>query len=165
MNRLYFSLVALSFILMAGCGSSVRVFSDISDNGNFEQYGTYTFLDFTDGNKKTVPGMELERIRVAVARELEKRGLKFAETGADISVQVTVYHREARNYSFHYPGSYNYMERAIAVDMYENANRNHIWHAAAVGELVYDPERRAERLPEVVARIFEKYPVPGDSPA
>ena len=157
--------MALSLILFTGCGSSVRVFSDIADTGNFEQYDTYTFLAFTEGNQKTIPGMELERIRVAVARELEKRGLTYAENGSDVSVQVTVYHREARNYSYHYPGAYNYMERAIAVDMYDNSNRKHIWHAAAVGELVNDPARRAERLPEVVARIFERYPLPGQAPA
>ena len=34
-------------------------------------------MDFTEGNKKTITGMELERIRVAFARELEQRGLEF----------------------------------------------------------------------------------------
>ena len=165
MNRIWIPLVTLTLILFTGCGSSVRVFSDIADTGNFEQYDTYSFLDFTEGNKKTIPGMELERIRVAIARELEKRGLKYTEQGADVSVQVTVYHREARDHFFHYPGGYNYMERAITVDMYDNSNRKHVWHAAAVGELVYDPSRRAEKLPEVVARIFERYPVPGLAPA
>jgi len=34
-----------------------------------------------------------------------------------------------------------------------------VWHCAAVGELEYDPQKRASGLPELVTLIFEKYPV------
>jgi hypothetical protein len=51
------------------------------------------------------------------------------------------------------------MERALAVDMYDNLSRKHVWHGAAVGELVYNAASRAEELPLVVAKIFERYPV------
>lgn len=149
----------LAGTLLTGCGSSMRIYSDLDPAGNFEGYTTYTFLDFTEGNKKTIPGMELERIRVAVARELERRGLEYVEGNGDVSVQVTVYHRQAVDgYYWHYR-RYVYMERAISVDMYDNATRSHIWHCSAVDELVYDPDERARSLPEVAARIFEKYPV------
>ena len=43
--------------------------------------------------------------------------------------------------------------------MFDNQSMQHIWHCAAVGELEYDPGMRAEGLSEVVARIFERYPV------
>jgi hypothetical protein len=164
MKRIFIPMLIISLVALAGCGAPVRIFSDIDNTGNFEQYRTYNFLDFTEGNQKTINQIELERIRVAIARELEKRGLDFMEEGADVSVQVTVYHREARDYFYGYPGAYNYMERAIAVDMYDNQTRKQVWHCAAVGELVYDPEKRAERLPEVAARIFERYPVQVISP-
>ena len=103
--------------------------------------------------------MELERIRVAFAREIEMRGISFVEENADISVKITVYHRQAANGYFGYAGRNQYMERAIAVDMYDNQTQKHIWHCAAVGELEYDPIERAAGLPIVVARIFERYPV------
>jgi uncharacterized protein YceK len=153
---LWFAVIAL----FSGCGSSIRIYSDIDDSGHFAAYTSYSFLDFTDGNKKTIPGMELERIRVAVARELEKRGLEFVESGGDVSVRVTVYHRQAMENYYWYPSRYVYMERAIAVDMYDNTTKKQVWHCAAVDELKYDPEERASQLPEVAARIFEKYPVP-----
>jgi len=35
----------------------------------------------------------------------------------------------------------------------------HIWHCAAVGELEYDPDQRAAGFPELVAMIFERYPI------
>ena len=159
MKRAFIPFLVASLVLLTGCGASVRVFTDIEDTGNFEQYTTYNFLDFTEGNKKTIPQMELERIRVAIARELEKRGLDYMEKGADVLVKITVYHREAKNHFYYYPGSYHYMERAIAVDMYENPTKKHVWHCAAVGELIYDPAERAERLPEVAAKMFENYPV------
>lgn len=146
-------------LLLAGCGASVRTFSDVDPSADFGQYHTYSFMDFTEGNKNTITGMELERIRVAFARELEKHGLSFMEKGGDVSVKITVYHREAMDHHYWYPWRYNYMERAIAVDMYDNRTRKHVWHGAAVGELDYDPQDRAERLPLVAEKIFERYPV------
>ena len=73
-------------------------------------------------------------------------------------VKITIYHRQAAN-AYGYSGVYNHLERAISVDMYDNLSMNHIWHCAAVGELEYDPEQRAAGLPELVTRIFERYPV------
>ena len=102
--------------------------------------------------------MELERIRVAFAREIEMRGLHFNELNGDVSIKITVYHREAAS-GYGYSGVYNYMERAIAVDMYDNQSMKHIWHCAAVGELEYDPQQRAAGLPDLVAKIFEYYPI------
>jgi len=34
-----------------------------------------------------------------------------------------------------------------------------VWHGAAVGELEMDTESRMLELPEIIASIFEKYPV------
>ena len=115
-------------------------------------------MDFSEGNKKTITGMELERIRVVFAREIETRGLNFVEAGGDVSIKITVYHREAASGSG-YSGVYNYLERAIAVDMFDNQSMKHIWHCAAVGELEYNPDQRAAGLPELVSKIFERYPI------
>lgn len=150
--------VFLSMLLLAACGPPLRLYSDMDKEARFDQYTTYNFLDFSEGNKETITGMELERIRVAFARELESRGLAFAVENADVSVQVVVYHREAVR-SVGYTGRYHHMERAIAIDMYDNQNRQHIWHCAAIGELENDPELRAAGLPLLVAKIFERYPV------
>ncbi len=159
MTRINISLWILSMVILSGCGSSVRIYSDIDDAGRFDQYSSYDFMEFTEGNQRTISGMELERIRVAFAREIENRGLKFSEKDGDVFVQITVYHREAKEGYYGYPGMYNYMERAIAVDLYDNQTRKHVWHCAAVGELEYDPQKRATGLPEVVERIFEQYPI------
>jgi len=146
--------------MLGGCGSSMRIYTDQDPGGRFDQYQSYSFMDFTEGNKKTIPGMELERIRVAMARELEKRGLEFVEQGGDVSVKVTVYHRQALDrYYWHY-NRYVYMERAIALDMYDNQTQKHVWHCTAVDELENDAEKRARDLSQVAASMFEKYPVP-----
>ena len=164
MKKILIPFILASMIVLLGCGSSVRIFTDIDDAGQFEQYGSYSFLDFTEGNLETITGMELERIRVAIARELERRGLEYVEKDGDVSVKITVYHRQALDGFYRSSWRYNYLERALAVDVYDNVTRKHVWHGAAVGELVYDPQERAERLPEVAAMIFEKYPVqpPGE---
>ena len=159
MNRTIIFLAVLALGLLSGCGAPVRIFADLDDSGTFDRYTTYNFLEFTEGNKKTITGMELERIRVAFAREIEKRGLQFAEGNADVSLQITVYHRQNMDPYYYHPYRRSYMERALAVDMYDNRTQKHVWHCAAVGELVYDPGERAEYLPQVVTEIFQKYPV------
>ena len=151
----------VSMVLLTGCGASVRLYSDKDRSADFDQYATYNFIDFSEGNKKTITGMELERIRVAFAREIEKRGLTFAANDADVSVKITVYHRQAANGYYGHWGAYHFIERAIAVDMFDNKSMKHIWHCAASGELVYDPDKRAAELPLVVAKIFSRYPIPG----
>ncbi len=159
MKKLSILFLSVSMAILSGCGPSVRIFTDQDDSGTFEKYVTYSFLDFTEGNKKTITGIELERIRVAFARELEKKGLKFLEENGDVSVQITVYHRQSLDNYYYHPRRYSYMERSITVDMYDNHTRKHVWHCAAVGELSYDPAERADKLPEVVAKIFANYPV------
>ncbi|MBE9517675.1 MAG: DUF4136 domain-containing protein [Bacteroidetes bacterium] len=145
-------------VLLSACGPSVSLYSDIDDSATFDQYTSYNFMDFSEGNKETITGMELERIRVAFAKEIETRGLSFADKDGDISIKITVYHRQAAS-GYGYSGVYNYMERAIAVDIFDNQSMKHIWHCAAVGELEYNPDQRAAGLPELVARIFERYPI------
>jgi len=151
-------LFILSMVVLSACGPSMRVYSDIDDTATFDQYTTYNFIDFTEGNKKTITGMELERIRVAFAKEIENRGLAYSEKDGDVSIKITVYHRQAAR-GYGYGGIYHHMERAISVDMYDNLSRKHIWHCAAVGELEYDPDQRAAGLSDLAARIFERYPV------
>lgn len=159
MKKIIIPLITVMLMAFHGCGASVRIFSDIDDTGQFDTYSSYSFMDFTEGNKKTITGMELERIRVAFARELEQRGLTFMEENGDLSVKITVYHREAVDGYYWHRWRYHYMERALAIDLYDNKTMMHVWHCAAVGELVYDPEERAEKLAEVTAKIFERYPV------
>jgi hypothetical protein len=156
-NIIYLTIIASVFL--SGCASTVEIFSDVDESGAFESYISYNFMAFTEGNNKTITGMELERIKVAFAREIELRGLRFAEVNADVSIQIIVYHRQAMSGGYYHPTRYNYMERAITVDMYDNLTQKHVWHCAAVGELEYDANLRAQNLPELVSDIFGKYPV------
>jgi hypothetical protein len=148
-------------LLVTACGSAFRVYHDLDPSANFDQYKTYSFLDFTEGNKKTITGIELERIRTSFARALEAKGLEYQEDASDIKVQITVYFREASDlsYGWHYPSSYNYIERALAIDIFEGSTKKHIWHGAAVGQVGRTSEERTEELPLQVEKILASYPV------
>lgn len=159
MNRIFMLLAVVSTVILTSCGASVKIYTDLEDSAPFESYKSYSFLDFTDGNKKTITGMELERIRVAFAREMEQRGFKFSEENPDVTVQITVYHRQASDRPYYYYPTRSYMERAIALDMFDVRTQKHVWHAAAVGELNGEPANRAENFPKVATAIFEKYPL------
>lgn len=163
MNRIFVLLAMVSLVFLSACGPSVRIYTDLENTAPFDSYKTYTFLDFTDGNKKTITGMELERIRVAFAREVESRGFMFSEENPDVTIQLTVYHRQAMDRSYYYYPTRSYMERAIALDMFDVRTQKHVWHASAVGELAGDPLVRAENFPKVAAAIFEQYPVQAEA--
>lgn len=148
-------------LLLTGCGNTFRVYHDADPAADFDQYRTYAFLDWTEGNKKTITGIELERILAQFARELEKKGLSYQPEGADLQVKITVYFREAseptRGY-YYYPASYRYIERALAVDIFESGTKKHIWHSAAVGAVGTTPEKRAEQLPGQVSEMLKTLP-------
>lgn len=154
----------LSILFLSGCGSSVSIYHDLDPTGTFDQYKTYSFLDWTDGNKRTVSESEREKIRVALARELESMGFSFQEKNADIKVQATVYFRSARRhfrYHYHhgYPGlNYGTSERALAVDMFEGASKKHVWHSAAVGYIEFTEGEDEDQLISVAEKLFEAYP-------
>jgi hypothetical protein len=160
MKKLTLVIVSVA-LLLTGCGNAFRVYHDLDMEADFSQYKTYSFLDWTDGNKKTITGMERERIRAVFARQLEDMGFDYMNEGGDMQVKITVYFREAKrfSYGFYYPDSYNYIERALAVDIFERGTKKHIWHSAAVGEIGRTPMERAEELPEQVAEMFEAFPV------
>lgn len=160
MKQLALVIVSVA-LLLTGCGNAFRVYHDLDMETDFSQYKTYSFLDWTDGNKKTITGMERERIRAVFARQLEDMGFDYMNEGGDMQVKITVYFREAKrfSYGFYYPDSYNYIERALAVDIFERGTKKHIWHSAAVGEIGRTPMERAEELPEQVAEMFEAFPV------
>ncbi|MBN1131517.1 MAG: DUF4136 domain-containing protein [Bacteroidales bacterium] len=171
-TSVYF-LFIIAVLFAAGCGSSVKVFHDLDPATDFTGYTTYNFLQWTEGNIKSINELERERLKTAIARELEQHGLAFSEKEADLSVQITVYHREMKemipSYPYYYtpfynpyygwgPRVYNYLERAIAVDIYDNKAKKHIWHSAAVGELTGDPQKRQEQLPQVTEKMFRDFP-------
>lgn len=146
-------------LLLTGCGNTYRVYQDMDPDADFDNYKTYGFLDWTEGNKKTITGMELERIRVQFARELEKKGLTYQEEGADVQVKITVYFREASYPGYgYYPRSHGYIERALAIDIFEGPSKKHIWHSAAVGAVGATPEERAEELPGQVSEMLKTLP-------
>jgi len=165
MNRVLLLITIASVGFLTSCTQSIRIYTDAEAGAPFPSYKTYTFLDFTDGNKKTITGMELERIRVAFAREIEQKGFKFSDDYPDVTIQITVYHREAMDRGYYYSPTRSYMERAIAVDLFDTNTKKHVWHGAAVGELNSDPGQRAENMPEIAKAIFDKYPLQpaGDS--
>ncbi len=150
-----FAFLFLPVLLLSSCGSSVRIYSDLEEGIDFTKYRTYNFLDFTDGNQRTISAGELESLRVAMARELEHHGLVFSPVHADVAVKVVVYHRRTPP-RYYYAGGY--MERAVAVDIYDNRLRKHVWHCAAVDDLEYNPQKREAEFSQVAASIFEHYP-------
>lgn len=166
MKNLIFISGLFVLLFLTGCGSSVRVFNDLDPSATFDQYKTYSFLEWTDGNIRTISDIDRERMRVAIAREVEAKGYAFQEGDSDVKIQITVYFRNAGHHYHHYYGfpgmSSNYMERTIAVDLFEGGSKKHIWHSAAIGNDVHDPQDWDDELPQISMKLFEDYPLRQD---
>lgn len=149
-------------LFLSGCGSSVSVYHDLDPSATFDQYKTYSFLRWTDGNIRTISEADRELMRVAIAREIEGMGYTFQAKDADIKIQLTVYFQVPRSryhHNYGYIGPvYRGRERALSVDLFEGTSKKHVWHSAAVGFVGSTLKDGPDELPSVAAKLFEEYP-------
>ncbi len=170
MKRIAFPVMILFSLFLVSCAPSLRVYHDLDANVDFSAYKTFSFTDWTEGNKKTISQMELQRIRDAVEAEMENKGMKYVDSGGDLSVAITVFHREAVQsynypygmYSYYgpvYSRNYHFIERAVSLDMFETSANRQVWHSAVVGAVDMNPQRRAENMPKAAEKLLKDFPV------
>lgn len=54
---------------------------------------------------------------------------------------------------------YDYVEGTLIIDVYDAKEKRLIWESIAKGEVHQNPKGRAERIPKLVARMMQEYPV------
>lgn len=179
-TRLVAALLAVS---LAGCASTPNVIVNADPTVDFSGYKTYGFLPTLSTDKASYESMESNFLKVAVAQELDRRGLTYAEN-PDLLVNFYLHTKEKLRtrsvptmgggyYGFRDPfydtwggyGGYEtrvdqYTEGTLNIDFVDAAKKKLVWEGAVAGRVTEKAIRNLEKtIDEAVAEIMSGFPV------
>ena len=168
--------------LLASC-ATIRADSDYYDAADFSQYRSYVWMTESplirsDSSRVEVSPLSVRRIREAIERDLADKSFDLAATRdeADFAVSFTVGARDRitlEDYPPYYRGQWQwgrpyywpsvdvamYTEGMLAIDIFDNATREPVWHGWARKTIlqsdINDPEATIEAA---VAAILADFP-------
>lgn len=173
MKTNYFKLM-MPFVLllsMIAC-TGIRVTTDFDKKINFSNYKTYNFSKEVD--KISLNDLNRRRLKDAIARELETKGYKLADS-PDLLVSTfikgkTKYTAIANNMSMGYMymrpwgSSSTYIdvnksiEGTLFIDLIDVNEKKLVWEGVAEGLMNPRTDTREEKINSVVQLIFKNYP-------
>ena len=174
--------LAIALAALAGCGG-LRVQSDYDHSHQFSGYQTFAWMNeepmmAPSGQLDRVSPLNRHRIVQAIEAELESKGFRklTAPSDADFVVSYTV---GARNMisANSYPGVYRgpwrwggpyygddvdvrtYREGTLAIDIFDGAKYQPVWHGWATKEITaHDVKTAAQQIPIAVKEILKSFP-------
>ena len=169
LNHLILSFFLLAFA--AGC-ATVSVNYDYDPDVNFTNLKTFNWLPAPKLNEKH--GLVLNRVKTAVKRELESKGIVMVSDNPDFliaihgerqsKVSITDWGYSPGRYGRYWGGGgidvYQYEEGTLILDFVDADIKELIWRGTAIGIVDPDlsPEQRTENINNAVAKILEKFP-------
>ena len=168
--------------LLVACASTPNVFSQADPTTDFAAYKTYGFYDNPATNDAQYESLGTNFLKVAVAQQLDARGLNYEPEGPDLVVNFfltkkeTVTSRSVPTLPGYYgyrdpfydpwPGyTYEtridqYTEGTLNIDVADVKQQKPVWQGAIVGRITDDFVRNLEAgLDEAVQEIFKQYPI------
>lgn len=185
MRKIFPALVLLSAILLSGC-SSIQVTYDYDKTVDFTNYKTYQFYGWAKDSDKILTDFNKKRFEAATAFELEKRGLRYVQSGGDLMVSlfivvddktgVTAYTNTIGagpygTYGYGYPWGwgygyttttyheYDYQVGTLVVDIFDTQRKELIWQGVGSKTLEKDPGNSERNINRALAEIMYYYPV------
>ncbi len=184
--RHWIASLALAFVatvVLAGCGSPVRTFSEADDATDFGKIRTYAWRDAggaagqAGATSPEVSALTLQAIRSAVEAELQLRGIKRSEqpdaliavrAGSRDRLRTTFWGRDPFSYGDRY-GRYprwpisdrrtvdTYEENLVAIDIFDAKTSKPVWSGIGATTLPLTAEDR-ESIETVVAEVLRDFP-------
>jgi hypothetical protein len=164
----------LFFILLAfaaGC-ATVSVNYDYDPDVNFTNLKTFNWLP--NPKSTTRHGLVLNRVKVAVKRELKSKGIVMVSDNPDflIAIHGDKHSRTTITDWGYSPGRYGrywgprnidvyqYEEGTLILDFVDANIKELIWRGTATGIVDPDlsPEKRTEKINNAVMKILDKFP-------
>jgi hypothetical protein len=176
-----FFVVSLS-ALLASC-ATIRADSDYYEAADFSQYRSYVWmaespLIRSTSSRVEVSPLAIRRIREAIERDLAEKDFEPAATrdAADFAVSFTVGARDMitlEDYPPYYRGPWRwarpyywpsvdvrmYTEGMLAIDIFDNATREPVWHGWAHKTILRsDVDNPEAAIDAAVAAILADFP-------
>ena len=169
-------------IFLAGCATVPNTFANADPTADFSSYTTYGFLETLSTDKQSYESMESSFLKVAVAQQLDRRGMSYSEN-PDLLVNFYIHTEEkirtrsvpttGAYYGFRDPfydtwGGYGgfetrvdqYTEGTLHIDMSDAASNKLVWEGAIVGHVTDNAIRNLEKtIDGAVAEIMKNYPI------
>ena len=177
-------LAVLTLLLLSACTSGPTVRTDADPTADFSSYRTWDFYQPIAMEANGYTSHTSERVRAAVAREMQARGYVHDATAPDLRVnfqglvqdKTDVYTIPRTDWQYYYsyrarsyvavPVWYDqaqvsrYREGTLTVDLVDAAANRLVWTGSAIGRIPtkQKPEQRTAAVDEAVAAVFAQYP-------
>lgn len=177
-----FVLSSLLALLLAACSTGPTIRSERDASVVFSRFATFGFFDPVGTDKAGYESLVTKALKASTRREMEARGYRYAETGAELLVNFNAQladrtQIQPRPMPMPPPEYYGYRsyitwpDYGVVVDRYKEGTLNIdvvdaqqkklIWEGVAIGRVTDKAVRnRAEAIDKAVAEIFKTYPVP-----
>jgi Domain of unknown function (DUF4136) len=177
-----FILLTLLSILLAACSTGPTVRSERDASAVFSGYATFGFFEPAGTDRAGYESLVTQALKAATRREMEARGYRYADSGADLLVNFNAQLADRTNVQprampvpppeyYGYRSYVTWPDYGLVVDQYQEGTLNIdvvdaqrkrlIWEGVAIGRVTEKVQRhRAEAIDKAVAEIFKTYPVP-----
>lgn len=179
-------MLAVSTVLVAGCASSPKVFSQVAPGTDFYSYQTFAFYPELATDNASYESMTTNFLKVAVAQEMSLRGMRYDAQNPDLLVNFFLNTKEkvtSRSVPtasmggyygwrdpFYQPwGGYayetridQYTEGTLNIDVADVSQQKLVWEGSTVGRITDEVIRNLEKhIDLAVNDIFKQYPIQG----
>ena len=175
-------LLTVAAVVSAGCASTPNTFSNADPTVDFSTYKSYGFYSELSTDKRNYESMESNFLKVAVAQQLDRRGLSYSND-PDLMVNFYINTKEKiRSRSVPTMGGYygyrdpfydtwggyggyetridQYTEGTLNIDVVDAKTKKLVWEGAVAGRVTDSAIRELEKtIDNAVAVIMERYPV------
>lgn len=167
-------------LLLAACSTGPTIRSERDAGAVFSGYATFGFLEPVGTDRAGYETLVTQTLKAATRREMEARGYRYAESGADLLVnfnaqladRTEVQRRPSPMPDYYGYRSYvtwpdygvivdQYREGTLNIDVVDARHKRLIWEGVAIGRVTDKVQRnRSQAIEQAVAEIFRQYPVP-----
>ena len=178
-------LAAILALSAAGCSSTPTAYVNADPTVDFSQYTSYGFMPTLSTDKENYESMESNFLKVAVAQELDKRGLIYSES-PDLLVNFYIHTKEKiRSRSTPTTGAYygyragyydpwggygahvgyeqrieQYTEGTLNIDVVDAKEEKLVWEGAIGGRIT---DKRIQNMGQTIdiadAAIMKGFPI------
>lgn len=173
----YLKILMIMTVVLAGFTSceTVRVTTDYDQSVQFEQYQSFAF--YKPGiDQAQISDLDKRRILKAIDQSLTAKGMtKSKEADLLVSINtdavknINVYNNFYGYYGYYPWGGYPYGSRVSAnssttgvlyIDLIDRKTNTLVWQGVGKGVINPDgvPNKKTERIAEMVQKILDKYP-------
>ena len=182
----YLQVIAFTaMIVLTGCASAPKPISNAAPGVDFSKYSTFGFQERLSTDAASYESMESNFLKVAMAQELDRRGLAYSDS-PDLIINFYIHTREkVRSRSVPTTGAYygyrdpfyapwggygvgvayetridQYTEGTLNIDVVDARSKQLVWEGAISGRVTDSALRNLEKtIDDAVRIIMGNFPV------